>query len=206
MWLVLWLLFLLFSLRLNIFLLLFFFFSCYGNSQARGPIGAAAASPHHNHSNARSEPRLRPQLMATWSLTHRARPEIKRKSLWILVGFVTSEPWWELLNIFLSGLFFFLHFRVTLTAYGGSQARCWISAEEHLHHIYSNSGTEPRLQPTPQLMATWSLTYWARPEIEPASSWILVRFVSTEPRQELPEYISYTGSHPPLNLIIHVYS
>ena len=38
--------------------------AAYGGSQARGPIGAAAASPHH--SNAGSEPHLRPtpQLMA----------------------------------------------------------------------------------------------------------------------------------------------
>ena len=32
---------------------------------------------------------------------------------------------------------------------------------------------------------TGSLTQWTRPGIELASSWILVRFVSTEPRQEL---------------------
>ena len=30
-----------------------------------------------------------------------------------------------------------------------------------------------------------SLSHWARPGIEPASSWMLVRFISTEPRQEL---------------------
>ena len=38
----------------------------YGSSQARGQIGAAAASLHHSHSNARSELHLRPapQLMA----------------------------------------------------------------------------------------------------------------------------------------------
>ena len=39
----------------------------YGSSQARGRIGAAAASLRHNHSNARSEPGLQPmlQLVAT---------------------------------------------------------------------------------------------------------------------------------------------
>ena len=39
----------------------------YGGSHARGQIGATAASPHHSHSNARSEPCLQstPQLMAT---------------------------------------------------------------------------------------------------------------------------------------------
>ena len=35
-----------------------------------------------------------------------------------------------------------------------------------------------------------SLTNWWRPKVEPASSWMLVRFVSTEPQWELPiEYI-----------------
>ena len=29
-----------------------------------------------------------------------------------------------------------------------------------------------------------SLTHWVRPGIEPASSWMLVGFVTTEPRQE----------------------
>ena len=39
----------------------------YGGSQARGPVGAVAASLHQSHSNAGSEPRLRPtsQLTAT---------------------------------------------------------------------------------------------------------------------------------------------
>ena len=39
----------------------------YGDSQARGPIGATAAGLHHSHSNAGSELCLRPipQLMAT---------------------------------------------------------------------------------------------------------------------------------------------
>ena len=39
----------------------------HGGSQARGPIGAVAASLHHSHSDSGSEPRLRPtpQLVAT---------------------------------------------------------------------------------------------------------------------------------------------
>ena len=32
-----------------------------------------------------------------------------------------------------------------------------------------------------------SLTHWARPGIEPASSWILVGFITTEPPWELPD-------------------
>ena len=40
--------------------------AAHGGSQTRGLIGAVAAGPHHNHSNARSEPHLSPtpQLMA----------------------------------------------------------------------------------------------------------------------------------------------
>ena len=39
----------------------------YGNSQARGQIGAVDAGLHHSHSNARSKPHLQPtpQLTAT---------------------------------------------------------------------------------------------------------------------------------------------
>ena len=51
----------------------FFFFwlfraalAAYGSFQAKGQIGAPAASLHYSHSNAKSEPRLRliPQLTA----------------------------------------------------------------------------------------------------------------------------------------------
>ena len=54
------------------FLVFFVFFSravpiAYGGSQARGPIGAAAASLRQSHNNARSElhPQPTPQLTAT---------------------------------------------------------------------------------------------------------------------------------------------
>ena len=36
-----------------------------------------------------------------------------------------------------------------------------------------------------------SLTHWARPWIEPVSSWILVRFISTEVRQQLQVYVTF---------------
>ena len=50
--------------------------------------------------------------------------------------------------------FFFLLFRAALTPYGGSQARGRIgAAAASLPHSHSNAGSEPRLQPTPQLMA-----------------------------------------------------
>ena len=60
---------------INIHFLFFFFLFClsraapvaYGGSQARGRIGAVAASLHQSHSNVGSEPRLQPtpQLIAT---------------------------------------------------------------------------------------------------------------------------------------------
>ena len=55
----------------------------YGGSQARSRIGAAAASLHRSHSNARS-------------LTHWERPGIEPASSWILARFVTAEPSREL--------------------------------------------------------------------------------------------------------------
>ena len=58
---------------------------------------------------------------------------------------------------------FFFFFRATPVAHGISQARgrIWAIAAG-LHHSHSNAG---------------SLTHWARPGIEPVSSWLLVRFI-----------------------------
>jgi len=54
--------------------------------------------------------------------------------------------------------FFFCLFafsRTALMAYGGSQARGQIgAAATGLHQSHSNAGSEPHLQPTPQLTAT----------------------------------------------------
>ena len=63
-----------FEKSLFFFFFFFFFFGLFkatpaaqGGSQARGRIGAVAAGLHHSHSNAESEPHLRPtpQLTAT---------------------------------------------------------------------------------------------------------------------------------------------
>ena len=51
-------------------------------------------------------------------------------------------------------LYIYLLFRAAPTAYGGCQARGQIGATgAGLHHSHSNVGSEPHLQPTPQLMA-----------------------------------------------------
>ena len=52
-------------------------------------------------------------------------------------------------------LFYFLLFRATPVAYGGSQARGQIRAvATGLYHSHINVGSETCLQPTPQLTAT----------------------------------------------------
>ena len=49
-------------------------------------------------------------------------------------------------------IFVFCLFRAAPAAYGGSQARGLIGAVAAGHsHSHSNAGSEPRLQPTPQL-------------------------------------------------------
>ena len=50
---------------------------------------------------------------------------------------------------------YFLLFRAAPEAYGSSQARGLIRAmAAGLHYSHSKLGSEPRLRPTPQLMAT----------------------------------------------------
>ena len=83
--------------------------------------------------------------------------------------------------------FFFFFFRAAPMGYGNSPARDQIGTAVVSHsHSHSNLGPKLCLQPyTTAHGNTRSLTHWARPEIEPSSSWILVRFVTTEPWQEL---------------------
>ena len=77
---------------------------------------------------------------------------------------------------------FFLLFRATHAAYGSFQARGRIAS---LCHSHSNVGSAIATYTTAHGNAGF-LTHWARPGMEPASSWILVGFVSTVPQWELP--------------------
>ena len=84
-------------------------FRAYGSSQARGQIGTAAAGLYYQ-----------PQQCRTWavsatytaahgragSLTHWVGPGIEPESSGILVRFITSEPWWELLHIMFLNFYF----------------------------------------------------------------------------------------------------
>ena len=82
--------------------------------------------------------------------------------------------------------------RAAPAAYGGSQARGRIGAVgTGLRQSHSNVGSEPHLQPTPQLTAT--------PDPSPTEQGqglslcphgcLLVRFVSPEPGGELPRLV-----------------
>ena len=72
-------------------------------------------------------------------------------------------------------LYIFFSFLGAPMAHRSSQARGRIRATAaDLHHSYSNTG---------------SFTHWARPRIEPASSWILVGFVTRWAKQELLYFI-----------------
>ena len=72
------------------------------------------------------------------------------------------QMWLMTVNCF---FFFFLLFRDTPMIYGSSWAKGQIgTTAADLYHSQSNAG---------------SLTHWARPGVEPASSWILVRFLTT---------------------------
>ena len=71
-----------------------------------------------------------------------------------LVPYLT-EPQWDFLTLFLFIFpFLILLFRATPIEYGGSQAKGLIRAvATGLYQSHSNEGSEPRLQPTPQLTA-----------------------------------------------------
>ena len=70
--------------------------AAYGNFQARGQIGIAAAGLWHSHNN---NERIQATGSVTYtaargnagSLTHWVRPRIEPASSWILVGFGSTE-------------------------------------------------------------------------------------------------------------------
>ena len=85
-------------------------------------------------------------------------------------------------------LFFFLLFRAVLVAYASSQARGQIGATAS-GLCHSNAGSKPCLQLTQQLTAKPDCLIpdlLSKALIKLTFSWILVRFVSSVPQQELP--------------------
>ena len=89
-------------------------------------------------------------------------------------------------DIFIFNFLLFCLFRAT-PAYGISWARgsnwscsCWPMQQPQQCQIQATSGTYTTAQGKAE-----SLTHWAGPGIEPPSSWILARFITTEPQWEL---------------------
>ena len=113
------------------------------------------------------------ELSATSTNSWKGKWEIGCKGFFLLLVF------WFVWFFFFS--FFFFLFRPTLAAYGGSQARGWITAvaagwpmpQPQQCQIQAESATYSTAHGNAR-----SLTHWARPRIEPASSWITVRFVN----------------------------
>ena len=73
----------------------------YGSSQARGSNWSCSCwpTPQPRPRGIRAESATYTITQGnTRSLTYWGRPGIEPTSSWILVGFVTAEPWWELLH------------------------------------------------------------------------------------------------------------
>ena len=96
-------------------------------------------------------------------------------------------------------VYYFYCFRATPAAYGSSQAKCQIGATAaSLHHSHSSSGSKLCLWPTTTTHSNArSLTHWVRSGIEPASSWIPVRFLTCWATTGTPtfliEWIQYSS-------------
>ena len=128
----------------------------------------------------------------TSTLLNRAPPKHSLSPTWEKPGFFSLCVFaviWNLLSPSFFYLFnYFCLFRAATPAlYGGSQAKGQIGAvATALCHSHSNVRSKPH--PVTYTTAhgnAGSLTQWARPGIKPASSWMLIRFISTEPWQEL---------------------
>ena len=96
-------------------------------------------------------------------------------------------------SFFLFFIFIFLLFRATPVAYGGSQARgpirattanIWPTPQPQQHQIWTASANQAASVAHGNAR---SLAHWARPGIEPATSWFLAGFIFTAPRKEIPE-------------------
>ena len=138
----------------------------YGSSQARGRIAAVATGLRQSHSNA--DPSLVCNLHHS-SRQHRilnplseARDQTCNLTVPSRIHFCCSELPSIILCFCLFVCFVFCLFAISWAAsaaYGGSQARGRIGAvatglrQSHSNQSHSNAGSEPRLQPTPQLTA-----------------------------------------------------
>ena len=90
-------------LRFFLFVFVFLLFraapEAYGSSQAKGQIGATSCWPTPQPQQLWIQAKSVTYTTAhsnTGTLTHWAKPRIKPTSLWLLAGFISTEPQWEL--------------------------------------------------------------------------------------------------------------
>ena len=105
------------------------------------------------------------------SLAHHTTRELQKKNFFFFFCFLEPHP---------CGLWKF-------PVYGSNQTRSHQSSPQQ-HQIWAESATYTTVHGK-------SLTHWARPGIKPASSWLLVRFVTAEPQGELQKNDFLTFIH-----------
>ena len=112
---------------------------------------------------------------------------LMRKTVFIIMLFILYIIFIICSILFLKFVFVFVFFRAVPMAYESLQATGWIGAiAAGLQHRHSNMGSEPTsVTCTTAHGISRSLTHWVWPGIEPASSRMLVWFITTEPWWEL---------------------
>ena len=154
------------------------------------------------------------------SLTQWARPGIKPASPWILLWFIADETQWELPDqavLFLQrqniANHCLLHTDVCVCVY---VCVCLWPQPQHmevprprgrigaiapgLYHSHTRSELHPCSIDTAACSKAGSLTHWARLEIEPTSSWILVTFLTCGATAGIPKESSKFTIRSPLSL------
>ena len=98
------------------------------------------------------------------------QPQVCSLCLWLCFCFV------DRFFVFLFVVVVLLLFRASPMAHGSSQARGWIQAiAAGIHYSHSNTRSKLWLTHTTAHSNAGSVTHWARPGIEPTTSWFLVR-------------------------------
>ena len=127
-----------------------------------------------------------------WCLTSNICRQYRIVREWRNAGFPPPSPRHPSFSVcilslsqFPKSLFIYFVCVCVLSACRSSQAGALIGAvATGLRHSHSDTGAEPRLQPTPQQQRQ-ILNPLSQARDRSATSWFLVGFISTEPRQEL---------------------
>ena len=128
----------------------------------------------------------------TWACIGLEREERRHSSQKLNAGFryqYSGNFFFVFVVVCLFVCLVFCLFRAASSTHGGSQARglsnrsysCQLTSQPQECWIQAKSATYTTAHGN-----TGSLTHWARPGIEAATSWFLVRFVSAVPEQEFP--------------------